>query len=107
MTRALGIVPLLFNRDLCFKRVPDEHRFNEPKPVISISESRRVDVVRGEADADGKDESSMSDALAKWSLPGKLSVHVMRKEVSRVAGVDDDIGLCDGSPRGDPLRPGS
>jgi hypothetical protein len=39
----------------------------------------------------------MRDALLKWLLLAKLSIHMMRVEITRLASVQDDIGFRDGA----------
>ena len=45
----------------------------------------------------------MGDALAEALRLHELGVHVMREEITGVAGMDDEIGLGDGAPVGHPL----
>src|SRR4029077_15321240 len=47
----------------------------------------------------------MGNPLAELGLACKLGINVMRKKISRVSGMDDDIGLGDGAPRGHTLTP--
>ena len=43
---------------------------------------------------------SMRDAAAEFRFRHKLGIHVMRKEIARVAGMHDEIGLGDGASVG-------
>lgn len=45
----------------------------------------------------------MSDALAESLRFHERGVHVMGEEITRVAGMDDKIGLGDGAAVGHPL----
>ena len=43
----------------------------------------------------------MGDPLAEGRGAGEFRVHMMRKEISGMAGMDDEIGLGDRPPEGD------
>ena len=85
-------------------RIAYENRLWKTKPVISVSERYRIGLTGRQPDSDRERHCSVSDALAERSLSREFRVHVMRKEISGVAGVYDDIGLRDGPARGFSLK---
>src|ERR1700722_4728375 len=97
-TFALRILLLFLDGDTSAQRVSDENRLGETQLVITVGEGGWIDLARREPDADGEGHGAVSDALAKSGPAGKLRVDVMREVISRVPGMNDHIGLGNGTP---------
>ncbi len=103
--RTLRIFFFSLDCDARVDRIAYENRLWENAcRVISVSERYRIGLTGRQPDSDRERHCSVSDALAERSLSREFRVHVMRKEISGVAGVYDDIGLRDGPARGFSLR---
>src|SRR5271154_3474430 len=91
--RALGVWLLFFDRDSRVNRVTDKNGLRKAQAVVSVSESDGIDLAGGEADSDGERHRAVGDALAEGSFTRKFRVHVVREIISRVAGVEDNVGF--------------
>ena len=101
---ALRVFLFLLDGDSSPQRVSDENRLGETQFVISVGEGDGIDLTRRETDADRKGHGAVCYTLTKVSLTGKLRIDVMRKVISGVSGMNDDISLGNRASRGDSLR---
>jgi hypothetical protein len=104
-TWTLRIFFLFLDGDARVNRVTYKDRFGETQPVISVSESNRIDLTRRQSDSDRERHRSVGDALTEWGLARELRVHMMGKEVAGVTGMQNEISLGNGPPRGLSLDP--
>lgn len=93
----LFVIGLVADRDRHANGILNEHRPGEPKPLISVGHGYFVDHIRGQADGDAEDERSMGDAPTERLRLTPLLIHVMRKKISGLAGMHDDVRLRDGA----------
>src|SRR4029077_1430319 len=100
---ALRVFLLFLNGDSSPERVSNENRLGETQFIISVGEGGGIDLARCETDADSKSHGAVRDTLTKPSLTCTLRIDVMRKVVSRVPRMNDDISLGDRASRTDPL----
>src|SRR5580704_14666551 len=98
--RTFRILLFFLNRDPGAQRIPNEHGLGKAQLVVTVGERNRIDLAGCESDADGESHGAVGNSLAKLGLACKLGINVMREKISRVSGMDDDIGLGDGAPRG-------
>ncbi|CAH1662447.1 hypothetical protein CHELA1G11_12084 [Hyphomicrobiales bacterium] len=89
--RPLRILGLLGDGEPCVDGVADEHRLDETHAVIAIGKGGRVDDGGREPDADGENHRSVGDTPPEGCRLRKFLVHMMRKEIAGMAGMDHEI----------------
>src|SRR5579863_8768610 len=102
LARPARVVLLCGDGDARADRVADEDRPDKAQAIVTIREGHWIDQRRREPDADRKNHRAMRDALAEGRRLHELGVEVMGKEISRVAGVDDKVGLGNRATVGQP-----
>jgi len=88
-TWTLRVFFLSLDCDARVNRVAYKDRFGETQPVISVSESNRVDLAGRQSDSDCERHCSVRDALTERGLARELRVHMMGKEVAGVTGMQN------------------
>jgi len=97
---ALGVFAELFDGDVDANGVVEEHGFHETEAVVAVTHGAGIDGASGHADGYAEDEGAVGDALAEGLGLAPLGIHVMRVEVTGLAGVEDDVGFSDGAADG-------
>ncbi len=93
--RALRIVFLGGDGDAGADRIADMDRADESQTVVTVREGDRVDQGGGEPDTDREDHRAVGNALTAGERFGKLRVHVMGEEITRVPGMDHEVRFRD------------
>ena len=78
--------------------IPDKNGSDKAQPFVSIGHRYLVDVIGCQADGDAEDKCAVSDPFTKRLHLAPFFIHMMRKEVAGLAGVDHDIRFCNRAP---------
>src|ERR1700744_5831987 len=99
MTRGLGVA-FLFDGHTDVQGIADEDWFEKAESVVSIAKGFRVDFPRGHAHGHAENQSAVRDSLSERLRLAPFGIHVMRIEVTRLAGMDNEVRFGDGSAQG-------
>lgn len=89
----LLVIRLALDSHRHFYRVADKYRPDEPEPVISICHGGFIDHVGRKSDSDAEDEGAVGNPFFKRLRFTPFFVHMMRKKISGLTRMKDDIRL--------------
>lgn len=79
--------------------VVDKHGLDKAQAVIAIRHGMRIDVASSHPHRHTKHQRPVRHALPKWLRFAPFRVHVMRKKVTRLAGMGHDVTFGDGAAK--------
>jgi hypothetical protein len=77
--------------------IADKNGFGKADAVVAIGHRHFVDEIGGEADSNGENERAMRDPFFEWLCLTPFFIHMVRKEVARLAGMDHYIRFRNGT----------
>ena len=80
--------------------VADEHRLDEPQPVVAVRKRLGINHPRCHADGHAEDERAVRDALFKILGFAPFRVHVVRIKITGLTGVQHDVRFRNGAAHG-------
>lgn len=89
------VIAFVFDAYADVDGIADEYRLDESQAVVSVGKCFRIDHPCCHADGNTENESAMGNPLLEVLSLAPFHVHVVRIKITRLAGVHDDIGLCD------------
>ena len=99
MIREFGGIALFLDRDPDSQRITNEYRFDKTEAIVAVGERFRIDLTSRETDGNAEYQSSMGQALLERLQLAPFRVHVVRVKVTRLSGMQDNVGLRDGATR--------
>jgi hypothetical protein len=80
-----------------FYRVTDKDGADKTQAFVSIGHGDFIDMIGRQSDGDTKNEGAMCDPFLKRLCLAPFFIHVMGKEITGLAGMEDDIRFRDGA----------
>src|ERR1700677_307297 len=99
VTCAARMIPLLLDCRRGADRVANEHRLDEPQPIVAVRHRAWIDCARGHTNSNAEDQRAMRHAAPEVLSGAPNCVQMVRKEVTGLASVSDDVGLGHRAPK--------
>src|SRR6516225_4735871 len=97
MVRPLRVIALFLDRDLHVQSVSNKDGVYEAQTVVSVRHSMRVDDTCCHTDPDAEDQCPVRNPMSKRLRTAPFLIHVVRIEISRLAGMQNNVRLGDRS----------
>src|SRR5262245_15651037 len=91
MINALRIIPFISNYHHNMDSVSNEDRLEKTQTIVAIRERQFIDNASRHTDSNAKDQSTVSDTLAKFLRLTPLRIHMVRIKVSSLPRMQHNI----------------
>src|SRR5258708_21617456 len=95
--RPLDVIALLFDPVFHANGVADEYRPDETQAIISVREGQWIYEPSGHAHRHAEDQCAVSGAASEFLGLAPLRIHMVRVEIARLTGVQNDVRFGDGT----------